>query len=80
VQILWYIVIGLIVGALGRLVVPGANPMGILMTILLGVVGAVVGGLIANAIGLGGTIAFIISVAVAALLVFLVSGSRRARA
>ena len=40
------IVIGLIAGALARLVVPGRQDMSILMTILLGIVGSFVGGLI----------------------------------
>jgi uncharacterized membrane protein YeaQ/YmgE (transglycosylase-associated protein family) len=77
--ILGYILTGLIVGALGRLVVPGRNPIGLLMTILLGIVGAVVGGLIAHAIGLGAVLTFIVAVAIAALLVYMVSGSSRGR-
>ncbi|MEA2506924.1 MAG: hypothetical protein QOH48_1542 [Actinomycetota bacterium] len=39
-----YIVVGLIVGLLARLLLPGRDPIGILGTILLGIVGAVVGG------------------------------------
>ena len=41
---------GLVVGALGRLLVPGRQPMGILATILAGVAGSVVGGFIARLI------------------------------
>jgi uncharacterized membrane protein YeaQ/YmgE (transglycosylase-associated protein family) len=74
--IIGYIIVGLIVGALARLVVPGRNPIGLLMTILLGIVGAIAGGLIAHAIGLGAILTFVISVAVAALLVYFISGSR----
>ena len=74
--ILGYIVIGLIVGALARLVVPGRNPIGLLMTILIGIVGAIAGGLIAHAIGLGVILTFLVAVAIAALLVYLISGSR----
>ncbi len=72
--IIGYIITGLIVGALARLVIPGRQDMGIGLTILLGIVGAVVGGLIAHAIGLGTILTFIVSVAVAALLVYLLSG------
>jgi uncharacterized membrane protein YeaQ/YmgE (transglycosylase-associated protein family) len=77
--IVWLIITGLIVGAIARLVVPGRNPIGILMTILLGVVGALVGGLIAHAIGAGGLIQFILAVVVAAVLVALLTGSRGRR-
>src|SRR6266540_3370294 len=42
--IVWLIIIGLIAGALARLLVPGRDPIGILGTILLGVVGSFVGG------------------------------------
>jgi uncharacterized membrane protein YeaQ/YmgE (transglycosylase-associated protein family) len=42
--IIWLIIIGLIAGALARLLVPGRDPIGILGTILLGIVGSFVGG------------------------------------
>ncbi|MBA3620274.1 MAG: hypothetical protein H0W56_11920, partial [Acidothermales bacterium] len=65
------IILGLIIGALARLVVPGANPIGLVMTLLLGVVGAVVGGLIANAAGIESLIVqYLIALAIAAVLVF----------
>ena len=41
--ILMFVVAGIIVGALARLVVPGRNPIGLGMTILLGIVGAIAG-------------------------------------
>jgi uncharacterized membrane protein YeaQ/YmgE (transglycosylase-associated protein family) len=71
------IVTGLIVGALARLVVPGRNPMSILATIGVGVVGALVGGLIAGLIGVGWVITIILEVALAALLVYFISGRTR---
>lgn len=77
--IVGYIIIGAVIGVLARLVVPGRQSMGALLTVLLGIVGAVVGGLIANALGLGTILTFIVSVAVAALLVFLVAGGSRSR-
>jgi len=77
--IIVFIIVGLVVGALARLVVPGRNPIGLLMTILLGIVGAVVGGLIANAIGAGFIIQLLLAIAVAALLVYFISGSRSRR-
>ena len=49
-QIIGWIIIGLIAGALARLVMPGKDPMGIIATILLGIAGSVVGGFIASLI------------------------------
>ncbi|MCI2419172.1 GlsB/YeaQ/YmgE family stress response membrane protein [Saccharopolyspora sp. K220] len=46
--IIGWIVLGLIVGAIAKLIMPGKDPGGILVTLLLGVVGAFVGGLIGN--------------------------------
>jgi uncharacterized membrane protein YeaQ/YmgE (transglycosylase-associated protein family) len=46
--LIYLAVAGLIVGGLGRLAVPGPNPMGIGQTILVGIAGSFVGGLIGN--------------------------------
>ncbi|MDQ4026989.1 MAG: GlsB/YeaQ/YmgE family stress response membrane protein [Actinomycetota bacterium] len=43
-QILYFILIGLVVGVLARLLLPGRDPVGLIGTILVGIVGAVVGG------------------------------------
>ena len=51
-SILWTIIIGLIVGALAKLVMPGKDPGGIIITILLGIVGAFVGTFIGRALGM----------------------------
>jgi uncharacterized membrane protein YeaQ/YmgE (transglycosylase-associated protein family) len=53
VQILGLIIIGIIIGVLARLVLPGRQRIGMLMTVLLGIGGALVGGIVANAIGTG---------------------------
>ena len=50
---LWMLFIGLIVGALAKLIMPGRDPGGILVTILLGVAGSLLGGWIFNALGFG---------------------------
>ena len=52
--ILGWIVFGLIVGALAKLVMPGRDPGGFVVTTLLGIVGAVVGGFVGRALGLYG--------------------------
>jgi len=50
-HLLWMIVVGLIVGALAKLIMPGRDPGGIIVTILLGIAGSVVAGLIGRAVG-----------------------------
>jgi uncharacterized membrane protein YeaQ/YmgE (transglycosylase-associated protein family) len=52
-QILGLIVIGIVIGVLARLVLPGRQPIGVGLTILLGIGGALVGGIVASAIGEG---------------------------
>ena len=47
---IWWLIIGLIAGALARLIMPGRDPMGIIATILLGIVGSIIGGLVSVAI------------------------------
>ena len=49
--ILSWIVFGLIVGLLARFVMPGRDAVGFIMTVLLGIVGAVVGGFVGRAMG-----------------------------
>jgi uncharacterized membrane protein YeaQ/YmgE (transglycosylase-associated protein family) len=63
------VISGLVIGALGRLAVPGPDPMPIWLTILLGIVGSIVGGMVAVAIGLGVGGIFVASVFAATLLV-----------
>ena len=45
-----WLIVGLIAGALARLIMPGRDSMGIVMTIILGIVGSFVGGLVSWAI------------------------------
>jgi len=52
--IIGWIFFGLIVGALAKLVMPGRDPGGIIVTMLLGIVGAVLGGFIGRSLGLYG--------------------------
>lgn len=51
--IISWIILGLIAGALAKLLMPGRDPGGIIVTIIIGIAGAVVGGFIASAIGFG---------------------------
>ena len=67
------IVVGLVIGALGRLVVPGRQAIPIWLTLLIGIVAAFVGGFIASALGYGNSnggfpwILLLIQVALAAV-------------
>lgn len=65
------IITGAILGALGRLAIPGPNPMSIGMTILVGIGGAFIGGIIGAVIGAGPALVFILEVLGAALIVYL---------
>jgi uncharacterized membrane protein YeaQ/YmgE (transglycosylase-associated protein family) len=86
--IIWLCIIGLIVGAIARLLLPGRDNIGVLGTILLGIVGSFVGGFLENlwkyhtvsvhsfhAVGLIGSVigAFVL------LLLFRVTGMERGR-
>lgn len=50
-SIIWTILIGLVVGAIAKFIMPGRDPGGIIVTILLGIVGAVVATYLGQAIG-----------------------------
>ena len=70
--VIW-LIIGLVVGGLAHLLVPGRNRVGIIRTVLFGIVGALAGGIVTAAlIGAGHLIiTFLVSVVVAALLIAL---------
>jgi len=84
--IIGWIIIGAIAGALGKLIMPGNDPGGFIVTILLGIAGAFVGGFITqNILGLGdGGIIWSIIVATIGAIILLaiyraVTGGRTAR-
>jgi uncharacterized membrane protein YeaQ/YmgE (transglycosylase-associated protein family) len=52
--IIGFLVFGLLVGAVARLLLPGRQKIGLALTLVLGVLGSVIGGVIANALGTGG--------------------------
>lgn len=83
--LLSWIVFGLIAGAIAKFLTPGRDPGGCIITIIVGIVGAVLGGMIATWLGYGGISgfdfrSFVIAVLGAILLLFLwrmISGRRR---
>jgi uncharacterized membrane protein YeaQ/YmgE (transglycosylase-associated protein family) len=56
--IIGWIILGLLAGAIAKLILPGDDPGGIIVTMLIGIAGALVGGFIASALGLGQVDAF----------------------
>jgi uncharacterized membrane protein YeaQ/YmgE (transglycosylase-associated protein family) len=85
IAIIGWIIIGLIAGALAKLIMPGDDPGGIFITIILGIAGALVGGFLASLIGIGGggTLWTIIIATIGAIILLAIyrafAGSRAAR-
>jgi uncharacterized membrane protein YeaQ/YmgE (transglycosylase-associated protein family) len=87
VGLLTWIILGAIAGAIAKWIMPGDDPGGIIVTILLGIAGALIGGFIASAIGLGGVegltigsiIIAILGAVVLLILYRLVTGNRARR-
>jgi uncharacterized membrane protein YeaQ/YmgE (transglycosylase-associated protein family) len=74
-----FIVAGLIIGALARLIKPGKQNLSVWMTLLLGLAGSVIGGVVANLLGTGGIwelniLGFIVAVIAAVALIGIAEG------
>ena len=72
-----YIFGGLVIGVLARLIKPGADSMGWIMTILLGIVGAVAGGWASTQFGLGRMMTWVAAVVAAIILLFVYEAMRK---
>lgn len=78
-EIIGLIIVGLVIGALGRLLHPGPDPMGLLMTIVIGIASALLVGWLVG----GGWLGFLLAIVVAVVLVALYArfaGPRRTTA
>ena len=78
--IIGFLVFGLVVGALARLIKPGKQRLSLLMTLLLGDVGSLIGGVVANLLGTGGffelnIIGAIVAIVAAVLLIGVFEGT-----
>jgi uncharacterized membrane protein YeaQ/YmgE (transglycosylase-associated protein family) len=73
-EIVWMLVVGLIIGALAKLLMPGRDPGGFIVTILLGIAGAFIAGLAGRALGIysPGEPAGVIASILGAMLVLLI--------
>ena len=74
--ILSWIIFGLLAGALAKLIMPGDDPGGFIVTMLIGIAGALVGGFLATLLGLGtvtgfNLYSFLIAIGGALLLLFI---------
>lgn len=80
--ILWMLIIGLIIGALAKLIMPGRDPGGIFVTMLIGIAGALLAGFLGRALGWygeaedAGFIASVIGAVILLALYRLVAGRR----
>jgi len=75
--ILGYIIGGAVIGILARLIKPGADPMGWIMTIVLGILGALAGGWASSSFGLGRLMTWVAAIVAAIILLFLWEALRR---
>lgn len=82
-SVIWWILFGLIVGLVARFLMPGRDPAGLLLTIVLGILGAVVGGFLGRMAGWyreGEPVGFLMAVVGAIVLLAIVRMIRRPRA
>jgi uncharacterized membrane protein YeaQ/YmgE (transglycosylase-associated protein family) len=78
-SLLWLAFTGLVIGALGRLVLPGRQDIGLLATALVGIAASLLGGILANVFDVGWLIQFLVAVALAAIGITLFASSQRGR-
>ena len=78
-ELLWLALTGLIVGGLGRLVLPGKHEVGLLATALVGIAASLLGGVLADLFDAGWLVRFLVAVALAAIGITLLSSTERGR-
>lgn len=67
--ILMWIIVGLVAGGIAKLIMPGRDPGGCIVTILLGIAGSILGGWLGAMVGLGGGAAGLIGSIIGALVI-----------
>ena len=78
-ELVWLVVTGLIIGGLGRLVLPGRQDVSLLATALIGIGASLLGGILADAFNAGWIIRFLVAVALAAIGITVFASSERHR-
>ena len=78
-ELIWLALTGLIIGALGRLVLPGRQQISLLATALIGIAASLLGGILANLFDAGWLVRFLVAVALAAIGITLFASAERSR-
>jgi uncharacterized membrane protein YeaQ/YmgE (transglycosylase-associated protein family) len=78
-SLFWLAVTGLVVGALGRLVLPGRQNISLVATALVGIGASLLGGILANIFDVGWLVQFLVAVGVAAIGITLFASSEQRR-
>jgi uncharacterized membrane protein YeaQ/YmgE (transglycosylase-associated protein family) len=79
-KLLWWALIGLVLGAIARAILPGKQNISILATAGAGVAAALLGGIIGHIVGAGSIVQFLIAAGVAVVIVAILGSSERATA
>ena len=79
-KLLWFVLVGLLIGAIARLFLPGRQEIGYLATTLAGIAGSLLGAIIADILDTGGVVQFLIAIACAAGVVAIVERRTSTRA
>ena len=79
-SLLWLALTGLVIGALGRLILPGRQDIGLVATALVGVAASLLGGILANLFDVGSIIEFLVAVVLAAIGIALFASTEHRRA
>ena len=78
-SLVWLALTGLVIGALGRLVLPGRQNISLLATALIGIAASLLGGILANLFDVGWIIQFLVAVALAAIGITLFASTEHRR-
>ncbi len=75
-KLLWFVLIGILIGALARLILPGKQAISWLWTAGAGIAGSLLGAILADVFDAGGIVQFLVAIGSAAILIAVFSGSR----
>ena len=75
-KLIWLVLIGILIGALGRAILPGRQAIGWLGTAGAGIAGSLLGAILANLFDAGTIVQYLVAIGSAAILIVVFSGSR----
>jgi uncharacterized membrane protein YeaQ/YmgE (transglycosylase-associated protein family) len=76
-NLLWFVLTGVVIGALARLVLPGRQDISLIATALIGIAASLLGGILGDLFDVGGFIQFLLAIALAALGIVLYASTER---